>query len=54
MRGESKFYFSINSKWVGGITMEDFDIDFLGVVVNSDSEEPITYYFDNLEVYDLR
>lgn len=53
-RAGPDFYFSVNSKWVGGITMEDFVIDHLGVVVNTGSDEPLTCYFDNLKVYYLR
>lgn len=53
-RAGPNFFFFINSKAVGGITIDDFVIDYLGVVVKIGSDEPITCYFDNLEVYDLR
>ena len=53
-RAGPNFFFFINSKAVGGITIDDFVIDYLGVVVKTGSDEPITCYFDNLEVYDLR
>ena len=54
MRAGPDFYFFINSKAVGAVTIEDFVIESLGVVVNSGPEEQVTCYFDKLEVYDLR
>jgi len=53
-RAGPNFYFFINSKTVGWLTIEDFVIDHLGVVVKTGSDEPVTCYFDNLEIYDLR
>ena len=50
---EPDYYFFINDLLVAKVIIEDFVIDSLGVVVNVGSEEPVTCYFDNLEVYDL-
>ncbi len=52
-RAGAGFYFFINSHAVGAVTMEDFVVDHIGVVVNSGPEESVTCYFDKLEVYDL-
>ena len=53
-RAGPNFYFFINSKAVGGINIEDFVIDRLGVVLKTGSEEQVICYFDNLEIYELR
>jgi hypothetical protein len=53
MRAGPDFYFFINSHAVGAVTMEDFAVDRLGVVVIPGPEEPVTCYFDNLEVHGL-
>jgi hypothetical protein len=49
------FYFYINSELVGGLEVENLVIDNIGVgLITYWEEEPITCYFDNLEIYEIQ